>query len=171
MWNGWKSKKKCSICKKPLYGLGFCSMHYQRFKRYGDPHKVLQKRGQATLGNHGYLVRNIKGKTCLVHRLIMEEHLGRKLASHEHIHHLNGNKTDNRIENLELTTNSEHQKKHPQNGVATRFKALNRKCSVADCDRKHHGKGFCKMHHKRFLRRKILNQRLPKPINIQAEPV
>ena len=42
------------------------------------------------------------------HRLIMEKHLGRYLTEDEHIHHINGVKTDNRIENLQIMTNSEH---------------------------------------------------------------
>jgi hypothetical protein len=38
----------------------------------------------------------------LKHRQVMEEHLGRKLLANETIHHISGNKLDNRIENLEL---------------------------------------------------------------------
>uniref|UniRef100_A0A6M3KF57 Putative homing endonuclease n=1 Tax=viral metagenome TaxID=1070528 RepID=A0A6M3KF57_9ZZZZ len=46
------------------------------------------------------------------HRLIMENYLGRYIDRSEVVHHINGNRTDNRIENLLLMTNSEHSKYH-----------------------------------------------------------
>jgi hypothetical protein len=51
------------------------------------------------------------------HMLVMEKKLGRKLASHERVHHLNGNSTDNRLENLRLfATQSEHIKEEQKLG-------------------------------------------------------
>ncbi len=45
-------------------------------------------------------------------RLVVEEHIDRYLCRGEVIHHINGVKTDDRFENLEITNNSEHMRMH-----------------------------------------------------------
>jgi hypothetical protein len=68
----------------------------------------------------GYICILIPGpgrsKYILEHRLVMERHIGRPLLSDEVIHHKNGNKQDNRIENLELMTSSDHSLHHAIRG-------------------------------------------------------
>ena len=46
------------------------------------------------------------------HTLVMEEALGRPLAKDEVVHHINRDRTDNRIENLRLMSRSEHSALH-----------------------------------------------------------
>ena len=36
-------KRTCTVCEKPHKALGYCEKHYQRFKKYGDPHYTKNK--------------------------------------------------------------------------------------------------------------------------------
>lgn len=68
----------------------------------------------------GYLVESKSGRR--IHRIVMEKFLNRRLEAIELVHHKNGDKEDNRRENLILTTRSEHRAKyHPEIGIDQRF--------------------------------------------------
>ena len=61
-----------------------------------------------------YICVKVDGKSryYLEHRWLMEQHIGRRLGTDEVVHHLNENKLDNRIENLEILSREEHTRMH-----------------------------------------------------------
>lgn len=87
-------------------------------RNYGKNHP--RWKGGKTIHSAGYILLNIGYKKFFEHRKIMEKFLGRRLERKEHVHHRNGDKTDNRIENLMLFEDAKaHAEWHvKQTGVA-----------------------------------------------------
>jgi hypothetical protein len=112
--HAFKPKRKeqvfCSVtCRQKNNGAG----------RNGQKTGPQSKQYAARLSKDGYL-RMYSGKHPYAngrkeihwHVMVMEEHIGRPLRPGECVHHINGIKTDNRLENLALMTHADHSKMH-----------------------------------------------------------
>jgi transposase-like protein len=91
----------------------FCSQECKLNFQKKENHPRWKDTGKR-IDSHGYvLIKNSEYPHGIYeHRYVMEQFLQRKLTESDFIHHKNEIKTDNRIENLLITTNSSHVKLH-----------------------------------------------------------
>lgn len=126
-----KIKTVCIVCGKEFYqypsrykqGIRCCSYVCAGKRRSGERNGQF-KRGYQ-INQWGYKMIYHNGKKVYEHRLIMEQHLGRKLNKGEEVHHINGDKLDNRIENLVVLTTEEHKKLHTDTETGRYVSSIN----------------------------------------------
>jgi endogenous inhibitor of DNA gyrase (YacG/DUF329 family) len=97
--------QKCPQCKtdfqvQPYRKVTFCSQKCASDNKRNR--RRATNRGWIVNPRDGYVRMSKDGRTILQHRVVMEEALGRPLAPYENVHHINGERADNRLENLEL---------------------------------------------------------------------
>lgn len=158
-------KIKCVICnrifkayKSQIKNKQCCSKACEGLRR--SPILMAEKhhnwKGGRRLTTQGYILihapnhPNAKKNYYFEHRIIVEKHIKRILKKSEHVHHINGIRTDNRIENLQILSNSEHCFIHMK---LTKWSRNFEKC--VSCGTKeigHNAKGYCKKCYDRLLR-------------------
>jgi len=100
---------KCENCgetfarKQKFNGHSWAYVRPTKFCGYSCSSQFRWKNAKGFIDKHGYrVVYNCLGKQIPEHRLVMQNHIGRELTKQETVHHKNGNRLDNSLDNLEL---------------------------------------------------------------------
>lgn len=98
---------KCKVCDSEVLAKGLCRRHYLKNRKYGEPvHGIEYNERNIGSINNGY--RMIHGKS--EHRQIIEEILGKKIPSKSVVHHIDGERSNNKKDNLILCDSSGYHK-------------------------------------------------------------
>lgn len=120
---------KLDDCDQFAHSLSLCEKHYGRLRRQGDP-RITKGRGPGDAegwidGIDGYRKVYVPGRGRLrEHRVVMERALGRQLLRTESVHHINGIRHDNRLQNLELWSSSQPPGQRVEDKVAWAIELL-----------------------------------------------
>ena len=109
-WGQQKVVRQCTVpeCENKVLALGYCARHYYRWRKYGtvDDSALHHRWGVGKFDKHGYRLIRQNNKTRPEHHIVMEDMIGRPLHKWESVHHKNGVRADNSIDNLELWATS-----------------------------------------------------------------
>ena len=103
---------RINTCYHAHSARGLCDMHYSRWRRTGKTESSRSSNGAGNIDAHGYRRISTERGRVKEHRQVMGKILGRPLRRNEDVHHINGDRADNRPRNLKVMTRSQHLKIH-----------------------------------------------------------
>ena len=114
-----RGKHTVSFCSHKCKGISYHGREVSQEQKLKISKALIQK--GFSINIDGYKdIRKFGVKRYYEHRKVMSDFIGRELKSSEIIHHINGNKLDNRPENLTVMTRSEHINHHRKELTAGR---------------------------------------------------
>lgn len=142
--------KICRIpeCGQKVWSKGLCRLHDTRRRRGFSEEELNLPVGYRSTFKQGWIHKGYRwitlpdGQEVMEHRHLMEQHVGRKLHYDEVVHHINENKLDNRIENLEIKPRADHTSHHRTHRPP---------CTICGVYDPHGTRNLCGRHQQRWL--------------------